>query len=153
MPQMKSKQRRVELIVMRSIWCFLALAMALALPGLTPALASEQTCGKSDPIYSTREIGSALLACWSRPAGADDMGVTLRFALRRDGTVIAMPRVTFRTPGGDRVIKEAFVSSALETVNKAVPLAIAPELGEIIAGKPLTVVFSDGVDVRISPGY
>ena len=150
---MKSKQKRVELIVMRPIWCFLALAMALALPGLTPALASEQTCGKSDPIYSTREIGSALLACWSRPAGADDMGVTLRFALRRDGTVIAMPRVTFRTPGGDRVIKEAFVSSALETVNKAVPLAIAPELGEIIAGKPLTVVFSDGVDVRISPGY
>ena len=150
---MKSKQRRVELIVMRSIWCFLALAMALALPGLTPALASEQTCGKSDPIYSTREIGSALLACWSRPAGADDMGVTLRFALRRDGTVIAMPRVTYRTPGGDRVVKEAFVSSALETVDKAVPLKIAPELGEIIAGKPLTVVFGDGVDVRISPGY
>ena len=150
---MKSKQKRVELIVMRPIWCFLALAMALALPGLTPALASEQTCGKSDPIYSTREIGSALLACWSRPAGADDMGVTLRFALRRDGTVIAMPRVTFRTPGGDRVIKEAFVSSALETVDKALPLKIAPELGEVIAGKPLTVVFGDSVDVRISPGY
>jgi hypothetical protein len=127
--------------------------MALTFPGLVPVLASEQTCGKSEPIYSTREIGSALLACWDRPSGAEDMGVTLRFALRRDGSVIAQPRVTFRTPGGDRVVKEAFVSSALETVNKAIPLAIAPELGEIIAGKPLTVVFSDGVDVRISPGY
>ena len=150
---MKSKQRRVELIVMRPTWCVLALAVALALSGRTPALASEQTCGKSEPIYSTREIGSALLACWSRPAGADDMGVTLRFALRRDGTVIAMPRVTYRTPGGDRVVKEAFVSSALETVDKALPLKIAPELGEVIAGKPLTVVFGDSVDVRISPGY
>ncbi len=149
---MKSERKRVELIVMRPIWCWFTVAMALALPG-TSALASEQACGKSDPIYSTREIGSALLACWNRPAGAEEMGVTLRFALRRDGTVIALPRVTFRTPGGDRVIKEAFVSSALETVNKAVPLAIAPELGEIIAGKPLTVVFSDSIDVRISPGY
>ena len=150
---MEPKQRRAELVVVRSIWWFFTAAMALALPGLTPALASEQTCGKSEPIYSTREIGSALLACWVRPTGSEDMGVTLRFALRRDGTVIAMPRVTFRTPGGDRVIQEAFVSSALETVNKAVPLAIAPELGDVIAGTPLTVVFSDGVDVRISPGY
>ncbi|MDR6635153.1 hypothetical protein J2X72_003965 [Phyllobacterium sp. 1468] len=150
---MEAKQSRAELFVMRSIWWFFTAAMALALAGLTPALASEQTCGKSEPIYSTSEIGSALLACWVRPAGTEDMGVTLRFALRRDGTVIALPRVTFRTPGGDRVIQEAFVSSALETVNKAVPLAIAPELGEIIAGKPLTVVFSDGVNVRISPGY
>ncbi|MBZ9604617.1 hypothetical protein [Phyllobacterium chamaecytisi] len=150
---MEPKQRRAELVVVRSLRWFLSAAMALALPGLTPALASEQTCGKSEPIYSTREIGSALLACWVRPTGSEDMGVTLRFALRRDGTVIAMPRVTFRTPGGDRVIQEAFVSSALETVNKAVPLAIAPELGDVIAGTPLTVVFSDGVDVRISPGY
>jgi hypothetical protein len=150
---MEPKQGRAELVVMRSLWWFLSAATALALPSLTPALASEQTCGKSEPIYSTREIGSALLACWDRPTGAEDMGVTLRFALRRDGTVIALPRVTFRTPGGDRVIQEAFVSSALETVNKAVPLSIAPELAEIIAGKPLTVVFGDGVDVRISPGY
>ncbi|MBB3234904.1 hypothetical protein [Phyllobacterium endophyticum] len=120
---------------------------------VSPALAAEETCGKSEPIFSTRAIGEALLACWLRPHGADDMGVTLRFALRRDGTVIASPRVTYRTPGGDRVVKEAFVSSAMETVNKAVPLAISPELGEIIAGKPLTVIFSDGVDVRISSGY
>ncbi|CAN7478844.1 hypothetical protein LJR231_003291 [Phyllobacterium sp. LjRoot231] len=140
------------MIIVRPIWCFFTLAMALALPG-TPALASEQACGKGEPIYSTREIGSALLACWSRPAGAEGMEAALRFSLRRDGSVIATPRVTYRKAGGDWVVKEAFVASALESVDKAVPLKIAPELGEVIAGKPLTIIFGEDIDVRLSSGY
>ena len=79
----------------------LALAALLCSAGTTPA--QQRACGSREPINTLAELWPALYACWSPPAGTEGKELTLRFSIRRDGTLIGKPRATYSKleGGGD----------------------------------------------------
>lgn len=73
------------------------------------------------------------------PVWAQSGEVTVRFSLRRDGSLIGRPHITFfRLPPGEaekRVILDAFAVA----LNRCLPLQITESLGGAIAGRPLAL--------------
>jgi hypothetical protein len=109
---------------------------------LTNAVAQEPRCGNRKAINSLNEMWSALYACWQPPAGSNGMTITLRFSLRRDGTLIGKPVATYSNLSGDDFRKRVFVASVIEALDKVVPLPLTDSMGGAIAGRPLTLLFT-----------
>ncbi|SDA23847.1 hypothetical protein SAMN02799622_03200 [Methylobacterium sp. UNC378MF] len=98
------------------------------------------------PADTLAELYPALAACWQapgglgRPSGADDIEITLRLALRRDGSLIGPPRVTYAAGvAGDR--RAALVRGTLDALARCTPAHITPGLGRAIAGRPVALRF------------
>lgn len=117
---------------MRAIVAFVALAAAAA---FAPSASAQP------PVSTLREVGPALTRCWEAPAGMDGHEVTLRFSLRRDGTLIGAPRITYSRLPGDDADARRFVASVLAAIADCLPVALTDELGGAIAGRPLTIRF------------
>ncbi|MDX8478841.1 hypothetical protein RFN28_10160 [Mesorhizobium sp. VK24D] len=125
----------------RSAMVALALAIAMV-AGLDEATAQQRACGNRDPINSIAEMSAAIYACWQPPHGTAGLSLTLRFSLRRDGTLIGKPRATFSELGPDDRLNRAFVASVLEALDKALPLLFTESMGEAIAGRILSPRFT-----------
>ncbi len=70
------------------------------------------------------------------------MSLTLRFSLRRDGTLIGKPVATFSDLGPDDRLNSAFVASILEALDKALPIPFTESMGGAIAGRILSPRFT-----------
>ncbi|TIO71994.1 MAG: TonB C-terminal domain-containing protein, partial [Mesorhizobium sp.] len=88
------------------------------------------------------EMSAAIYACWRPPRGTAGLSLTLRFSLRRDGTLIGKPRATFSVLGSNDALNRAFVASVLEALDKALPLPFTESMGEAIAGRILSPRFT-----------
>ena len=101
------------------------------------ALASLATPSHAAEIPAARrasDIARAILPCWHPPAVGGE--VTLALSLRRDGSVIGAPRITYVSgPGGD------LRASILDAVDACTPVALSWRLGAIIAGQVLRIRF------------
>jgi hypothetical protein len=98
-------------------------------------------------INSVSAIGAGIGHCWQPPqdvAGRAEAGFTLRFSLRRNGTVIASPRLVAGPGGADAEADRRLVESALEAMRKCAPLPLSPGLGASIAGRPISLRFEPG---------
>jgi hypothetical protein len=90
------------------------------------------------------QIGPALRRCWRPPAidaQSGDASASVRFSLRRDGTLFGQPRVTWemrRAPSG---LRERFTDSLMRAVRDCTPMRLSPGLGGSIAGRPITIRF------------
>ena len=89
----------------------------------------------------------ALAACWQVPAGlgppspgADDIEITLRLSLRRDGSLIGPPRVTYAA-GVSGSQRTALVRGTLDALARCTPVNLTPGLGRAIAGRPVALRF------------
>lgn len=82
----------------------------------------------------------ALAACWQPPEGAGDTGVevTARFSLRRDGSLIAAPRIVF-TAGVSGEGRRRLARATLAALRACTPARITPDLGRAIAGRPIAL--------------
>ena len=114
----------------------------VAVTGFKQAWAQERACGSRDPVNSIAEMSAAIYACWQPPRGTGGMSLTLRFALRRDGTLFGKPHATFSELGPDDRLNRAFVASVLEALGKALPLPFTESMGEAIAGRILSPRFT-----------
>ncbi|MDR7037068.1 MULTISPECIES: hypothetical protein [Methylobacterium] len=88
----------------------------------------------------------ALAACWALPSGLDglkDLQITARFALRRDGTLIGTPRITFTAGTPDAAARSSLVRATLTSIRRCTPARITPALGRAIAGRPLALRLID----------
>ncbi|MER9564271.1 hypothetical protein [Mesorhizobium sp. M0571] len=70
------------------------------------------------------------------------MSLTLRFSLRRDGTLIGKPRATYSDLAADERLNRAFVASILKALDKALPLPFSESMGGAIAGRMLAPRFT-----------
>ncbi len=96
------------------------------------------------PINTLHDLFPALAACWQAPEGLakfERTEITARFSLRRDGSVIGSPRITFSAVPGDGRAKALLTEAALSAIRRCTPLAITPGLGGAIAGRPLALRF------------
>ncbi len=107
------------------------LVACILVPAAAPSLAAE-----APPARRTGDIADAILPCWHPPAGGGE--ITLALSLRRDGSVIAAPRVTYVRPGSSA---DALRASILDAVRACTPLALSWQLGAVIAGQVLRIRF------------
>lgn len=99
------------------------------------------------PADTLAELYPALAACWQVPAGlgrpnagADAIEITTRFALRRDGSLIGPPRITYAAGvAGDR--RGTLVRGTLDALARCTPAHITAGLGRAIAGRPVALRF------------
>ena len=105
------------------------------------AFAENRRCNDRKPVNSINEMFSALYACWQPPKGTAGMSITLRFSLRRDGTLIGKPRTTFTEKINNDELSKAFVVSILEALNKSLPVPFTESMGGAVAGRPMTLRF------------
>ena len=97
--------------------------------------------GPARPSATFAELRQALTHCFAAPPRAAGSLVTVRFSLKRDGTVFGRPRVTFLKLMGRPEDRAAFEKAVAESLNACTPVSLAPGLGAVIAGQPLTVLF------------
>jgi len=119
-----------------------AIFAAAVIAGCGQAWAQERACGSRDPVNSIAEMSAAIYACWQPPRGTGGMSLTLRFSLRRNGTLFGKPRATFSKLGPDDSLNRAFVASVLEALEKALPVPFTDSMGEAIAGRILAPLFA-----------
>lgn len=90
------------------------------------------------------DIAPALRRCWTPPAidGADTgVMATVRFSLRRDGSLFGQPRVTWETKRTDPDLRRRFTDSVVAAVRTCTPMRLSQPLGAAIAGRPLSIRF------------
>lgn len=90
------------------------------------------------------DIAPALRRCWTPPAldGPDSGAMaTVRFSLRRDGSLFGEPRVTWQTRQTQADLRRRFTDSVVAAVRGCTPMRLSPQLGAAIAGRPLSIRF------------
>jgi hypothetical protein len=98
----------------------------------------------ADTVDRLDEIAPALRRCWAPPPLPGDLSgamVSLRFSLRRDGSLFGEPRVTWETRRGDAEFQRRFGASAVAAIRACTPMRLSAGLGASIAGRPFTIRF------------
>jgi len=86
----------------------------------------------------------ALAACWTAPEGLrklEGLEITARFALRRDGSVIGTPRITFAAGAPGPEARDVLVRATLRSIAACTPAPVTEGLGRAVAGRPLALRF------------
>ena len=132
---------------MKPRFATVALVLVTALfAGPYEASSQERSCRSPDPVDTIKEMSDAIYACWKPPPGTAGMSLTLRFSLRRNGTLIGKPRATYSDLRSDAQLSRAFVASILRALDEALPLPFSDSMGEAIAGRMLAPRFTAALE-------
>jgi hypothetical protein len=101
------------------------------------------------PIDTIRELFAALRACW-QPPDLDEahhgMQMSVRFAFKRSGEVIAEPRVTYVTPQIDDDIRQVYRRAIAQALDRCTPVPFTDGMSGAIAGRPIAIRYVDNRD-------
>jgi hypothetical protein len=100
------------------------------------------------------ELFAALRSCWSPPApdaAREGMQISVLFSFNKSGVMIALPRVTFATPGTPADVRDAYLKSIKASLNGCSPFKFTVELGDNIAGRPIMIRYVDNRDFGKQP--
>jgi hypothetical protein len=108
-----------------------ATTMAFISLGALPAHAA--------PANTLHELWSELSACLNSTGDVEGSEITIVFALRRDGALLGVPRITYSRLPGDADEQKRFVAGVVRALDKCLPLDLTQALGGAIAGRPLAI--------------
>jgi hypothetical protein len=118
--------------------------------GQRPASADLAEAGSGDHKLDTlRDMFDALRACWIPPAKEEarsGMQMSVRFAFKRSGDIIATPRVTYASQGAAPETREAYLHAITAALERCTPLPFSEGLGNAVAGRPIAIRFVDNRD-------
>ena len=97
---------------------------------------------QDSPVATFGELRQALTHCFAAPPHTDGSVITVRFSLRRDGAVFGRPRVTYIKLAGRPEDGTAFEKAVTDSLEACTPLHLDGYFAAVIAGQPLTVLFS-----------
>jgi len=112
--------------------------------GVIGALSPETPAEGPDSVDRLPDIAAALRRCWTPPPLPGDLTgamASVRFSLRRDGSLFGQPRVSWETRRGDAAFQKSFSDSAVAAVRSCTPMRLSKGLGASIAGRPFTIRF------------
>ena len=88
----------------------------------------------------------ALRACWIPPAKEEarpGMQMSVRFAFKRSGEIIATPRVTYATSGISAETRGAYLQAIMASLGRCTPMHFSAGLAGAVVGRPIAVRFVD----------
>jgi hypothetical protein len=100
-------------------------------------------------VDTLRAMFDALRGCWVPPGKEEarsGMQMSVRFAFKRSGEIIATPRVTYVTPGTPPETREAYLNAITAALERCTPLHFTEGLGSAVAGRPIAIRFVDNRD-------
>jgi hypothetical protein len=71
------------------------------------------------------------------------MEYTIRFALKRDGTMIAAPRMTYSSHGVPTTTRDVYREAIDEALKRCIPLHFSAGMAGAVAGRPIAIRFVD----------
>jgi len=112
---------------------------------------SDQTGGENptadeQPLDSISAMYAALRACWVPPPKDEarhGMQYTIRFAFRRDGNIVAPPRVTFASHDAPADVRDVYRDAVNAALKRCTPLHFSDGMGGAVAGRPIAIRFVD----------
>jgi hypothetical protein len=129
----------------------------LLLTSKVPVLRVEGHAGPAEPIDrdhpldGLNEIGPLLSKCLELPPEGESragMQVSLKFAFKRDGELLADPHFTYTTHDAPEHVRAAYQAAARDMLRHCTPLPLTDRFGGAIAGQPLVVAIRDKRDIR-----
>jgi hypothetical protein len=99
------------------------------------------------------DLFAALRSCWSPPpaeAAQQGMQMTVRFSFKRDGGIIASPRLTFATVGASADIRDTYLKAINASLDACMPLKFTGSLGGALAGRPIAIRYVDNRELKHS---
>jgi hypothetical protein len=99
------------------------------------------------------DLFAALRSCWSPPpadAAQQGMQMTVRFSFKRDGGIIAAPRLTFATVGVSSDIRDTYLKAINDSLDACTPLKFTGNLGGALAGRPIAIRYVDNRELKHS---
>jgi hypothetical protein len=86
-----------------------------------------------------QELFSQLDHCLVAPNGATGSELTVVFSLRRDGSLLGRPRISFAKLSGPTADQRAFAAGIASAFDRCLPALITDGRGGAIAGRPLSM--------------
>jgi hypothetical protein len=115
--------------------------------GATPGSNSDEPKANTERRLDTiRDIFDALRACWVPPPEEEarpGMQMSVRFSFRRNGEIIATPRVTYKSPDAPRETIDIYHDAITAALDRCTPLHFTTGLGGAVAGRPIAIRFVD----------
>jgi hypothetical protein len=89
---------------------------------------------------------AALRACWVPPPKDEarhGMEYTIRFAFKRDGEIVALPRVTYASHDAPADVRDIYRDAVNAALKRCTPLHFSDGMGGAVAGRPIAIRFVD----------
>ena len=103
--------------------------------------------GSEDRKLDTiREMFAALRACWEPPPKDEarhGMEYTVRFAFKRDGEIVAPPRMTYASHDASAEVRDRYRGAIDAALKRCTPLHFTDAMGGAVAGRPIAIRFVD----------
>ena len=111
-----------------------------------PSVPRDDNDGSEHKLDTICAMFDALRACWVPPTKDEalaGMQMSVRFAFKRSGEIIATPRVTYATPGVPPETRDVYRSAIAAALERCTPLHFTDGMAGAIAGKPIAIRFVD----------
>ena len=102
--------------------------------------------GEEKPLDSIGAMFAALRACWVPPPKAEarhGMQYTVRFAFKRDGEIVAPPRVTYASHDAPADVRGVYCDAVNAALARCTPLRFTDGMSGAVAGRPIAIRFVD----------
>ena len=105
----------------------------------------DDTAG-DHPLNSIGAMFAAFRACWVPPPKDEarhGMEYTIRFAFKRDGEIVAPPRVTYASHDAPADVRDIYRDAVNAALDRCTPLHFSEGMGGAVAGRPIAIRFVD----------
>jgi hypothetical protein len=114
---------------------------------------NSETAVEDKPLDSISAMFAALRACWVPPPRDEarpGMQYTVRFAFKRDGDIVAPPRVTYASHDAPPDVRDIYRDAVAAALKRCTPLHFTDGMGGAVAGRPIAIRFVDDRTVDTS---
>jgi hypothetical protein len=106
----------------------------------------NDTAADEHGLDSISAMFAALRACWVPPPKDEarhGMEYTIRFAFKRDGEILAPPRVTYASHDAPADVRDIYRDAVNAALKRCTPLHFSDGMGGAVAGRPIAIRFVD----------
>ena len=114
--------------------------------GLEKAADTGDTSAADNGLDSIGALYAVLRACWVPPPKDEarhGMQYTVRFAFKRDGDILAPPRVTYASHDAPAAVRDVYRDAVNAALARRTPLHFSKGMGGAVAGRPIAIRFVD----------
>ena len=107
---------------------------------------NADTAADDHTLDTIRDMFAALRACWIPPPRDEarhGMEYTIRFAFKRDGEVIAPPRMTYASSDAAADVRSVYRDAVNAALKRCTPVHFGEGMGGAVAGRPIAIRFVD----------